>query len=306
MKSNRWIILLGALLLLFIIAYALNKAGLFQYLFAGSGGQGTSDEAVTLSAIVLLGLALVVVLMAVLVIVYKALDLTSKDQALGLPEGSIRALIAFSLVLIFVCLGAFLYHNVNNIDLGGSSGKLTKITQDQLNELQKQFIVAYEPVRDEKTGTQLKDGDKLLYNATYFGKRSKEADDFAKQIFTTLATVFVSVISFYFGTSVMISATKAARDGGSATVRASAPAINNLNPKNLHAGSPDTVLKIAGDGLSSVSKVKFDGVEVKPTNVTNQEVTVTIPAAILASPKTVKVTVANENGESSALDMVVS
>src|SRR4029077_1940884 len=61
------------------------------------------------------------------------------------------------------------------------------------------------------------DTTKPLYSATYYTKRSKDADDFAKQIFTTLATVFVSVISFYFGSSATSSGVgagaKAMRDG---------------------------------------------------------------------------------------------
>jgi hypothetical protein len=73
-------------------------------------GFPTGDEtSLSLSAVVLVGFASVVVLMAALVIVYQVLGLADLKQALGLPEGSVRALIAFTLVLVFVCLAAFLY-----------------------------------------------------------------------------------------------------------------------------------------------------------------------------------------------------
>src|SRR5258708_1570697 len=75
---------------------------------------GNTEEAMALSAVVLTGLFLIVVLMAVLVIVYQVLGLSDSQQALALPEGSIRALLALSLVLVFVCLAGFLYNEVNS------------------------------------------------------------------------------------------------------------------------------------------------------------------------------------------------
>jgi hypothetical protein len=299
MKSKRWIVLVVAVALLFIAVVALHYAGLFSYLFNSS----RADEAIALSAVVLVGLALVVVLMAALVIVYWVLEVANKDQALALPEGSVRALIAFSLVLIFVCLGAFLYNNVNSE--ASVTGKLNKISEAQLSELQKQFTVAAEPARDNN-GAQLTDAGGKLYNVTYFGRHSKEGDDFAKQIFTTLATVFVSVISFYFGSSSAVSAAKAARDAGTAGQKATPPSIAKLAPDNLPAGSPPTPLKITGDGLGSVTKVKFGSVEVKPDNAADKLVNVIVPAAVLAQAGTVKVSVVGDNGESSPLDFTVA
>jgi hypothetical protein len=52
-------------------------------------------------------------------------------QALALPEGSVRALLAFSLVLVFVCLAAFLYNNVSSVEVS-SATKATKITGQEL------------------------------------------------------------------------------------------------------------------------------------------------------------------------------
>jgi hypothetical protein len=133
----------------------------------------------------------------------------------------VRSLLAFSLVLIFVCLGAFLYNSVNSNPLT-PGGRSAHITESQLSELKTQFVVAYEPARNANGSVETDtDGKSPLYNATYFVKSNKDAEDFAKQIFTTLATVFVSVISFYFGSSTTSSAVgagvKAAGGGGSGT-----------------------------------------------------------------------------------------
>ncbi|MFZ0769994.1 MAG: hypothetical protein WCA49_05885 [Candidatus Sulfotelmatobacter sp.] len=174
-----------------------------------------------LSQIVLVGLALTVVFMAILAILYSVMGVEDAKQALGLPEGSVRALLAFSLVLIFVCLAAFLFGEVNKNNQPVEGKTLTRVTEAQLADLKTNFVVASELAKDQ-TGKLLyeqvmgSDGktpaDDLkhpLYTATYYPKGNKDAEDFAKQIFTTLATVFVSVVSFYFGSSVTTSAAAA-------------------------------------------------------------------------------------------------
>jgi len=188
-----------------------------------------------LSQIVLVGLALTVVFMAILAIIYSVMGVEDPKQALGLPEGSVRALLAFSLVLIFVCLAAFLFGEVNKNNQLVEGKTLTRVTEAQLTDLKTNFVVASELAKDQTTGkllyeqvagsdgkTPVDDLKRPLYTATYYPKASKDAEDFAKQIFTTLATVFVSVVSFYFGSSVTASAAKALQgpDGKLASLQA--------------------------------------------------------------------------------------
>ncbi|HEY6767599.1 MAG TPA: hypothetical protein VI386_22820 [Candidatus Sulfotelmatobacter sp.] len=220
MKPNRYLLIVGIVLL------AAAGVGLYKLHIPELWSNVKSIEAISLSAVVLVGLALVIVLMSVLVIIYSVIGVADPKQALALPEGSVRALIAFSLVLIFVCLGAFLYNSVNNSALT-PGGRSAHVTEAQLSELKAQFVVAYEPARNANGSVETDaDGKSPLYNATYFIKPGKDAEDFAKQIFTTLATVFVSVISFYFGSSTTSSAVgagvKAASGGGGATTPATA------------------------------------------------------------------------------------
>lgn len=235
MKYNTWLLIASGVFLL--------VAGIAGYHAFPTG----NETSLTLSAVVLVGFTLIVMLMAVLVIVFRVLGLADWKQALALPEGSVRALIAFSLVLVFVCLAAFLYNSVNNVDLS-SGAKVSKISKEELDNLRTIFVVLAEPARDEQgapvyepkldgkgapqyelksddkgasvpdTTRPLFDKAKPLYNATYYARHSKDATDFAKQIFTTLATIFVSVISFYFGSSATASGVgvgaKAARESG--------------------------------------------------------------------------------------------
>ena len=181
-----------------------------------------SPHYIFLSHIVLGGLALTVVIMALLAIVYSVMGAEDPKQALGLPEGSVRALLAFSLVLIFVCLAAFLFGEVNKNNQPVEGKTLTGVTGAELTDLKTNFVVAselakdqtgkllYEQVASSEGKAPVDDLKHPLYTATYYPKANKDAEDFAKQIFTTLATVFVSVVSFYFGSSVTSSAAAAA------------------------------------------------------------------------------------------------
>src|SRR5438105_4531562 len=49
-----------------------------------------------------IGFVVILLCLAGLVIINRALQLTVADAALGLPKGSVRALLAFSLVVVFV------------------------------------------------------------------------------------------------------------------------------------------------------------------------------------------------------------
>lgn len=168
----------------------------------------SGSAATELSRIILIGLVLIVGLMAGLAIIFDYLGLATKDQPLGLPEGSIRSIIAFSMVLIFVSLAAFLYGGVSSGETSHAA-KLTGITPTDLNTYKENFIVVHQPAKKADGAPDIdSNGNILSYDATLFVRRNKESDDFAKQIFTTLGTLFVSVISFYFGSSVTTSGIK--------------------------------------------------------------------------------------------------
>ena len=185
-----------------IVTLATAAYGLYRFsIYAVEKG-----DALLLSLVVLVGLALIIALMAGLATVYSFLGVQNQAQPLALPEGSVRALIAFSLVLMFVCLATFLYQGTKDTKSGLElAGKVTRVTAAQVAELRKTFVVVEEPLLDAE-GKPVQDPGpppSNVYTANYYFNhaRSQQADDLAKQIFTTLATVFVSVVSFYFGSS---------------------------------------------------------------------------------------------------------
>lgn len=295
MKQQKLYLLVGSLVLLTAMLIAVYKAGFFSIFL--------KSEATMLGGVVLIGLALVVLLVAALAIIFAVLELASKDQPLALPEGSVRALIAFSLVLVFVLLGAFLYKSVTDL---GPCSTLTRITKAEIDELNKDYVVFSVPAKNAD-GTPAKDDKQNpLYDVKYYVKHNKDADDFAKQIFTTLATVFVSVISFYFGSSAATSGAGAIAkaiggDGG----KKAAPSIVRLDPDTIAGDSPPAALKIIGERLGTVTKVRFGTDEAKPDNVADKLVLVKVPPQILAAKGIVKVSVVGDNGESSTLDLTI-
>lgn len=108
-------------------------------------GQISTYSTLITLAFALVGIGGITILLIGLAIVLAVVKLSDHPYALGLPQGSIRAVLALSLVVIFICTSIYL---VGLMDL-------------------------------EQAG--------------------EARVDLAKQIFTTVATVLVTVIGFYFG-----------------------------------------------------------------------------------------------------------
>jgi len=85
-----------------------------------------------------------------------------------------------------------------------------------------------------------------------------------------------------------------------------APIIDKLSPATIPSGSQPTELKIAGDRLGKVTTVKFDDSVHPHGAVTQTEITVPLTAADLAAPKTIKVSVVGENGESPTKELRIT
>jgi len=136
-----FLIILSVLFLGFVLIVAFARKSL-------------SDE-VAVPLLLVGGIGIFLCAISAVTAVFWRLDLSSKNFALGLPDGSVRAVIALSLILLFAIMSVFLYLNIN-----------------------------------KNTG----------------------ATDLAKQLITTLATLVVSLASFYFGANTVASAHKGDTD----------------------------------------------------------------------------------------------
>jgi hypothetical protein len=168
-----------------------------------------------------------------------ALDLSDRTQALGLPDGSIRAVIALGLIVLFAVISIFLYTSISNPQ---PLAKVPGLSAEQVTFLKKQVPgeVITVPRANENT-----------VDAYYHDSRSVAGDDFAKQLLVLLGTLVTSVSSFYFGSKVAAGSNVPATLG-----KASPPKLRNVSPTTL----PRDVLvslTISGDNLDLIKEAKL-------------------------------------------------
>lgn len=212
------------------------------------------------------GVIALILLLTIVAMIFSILGLTNKDQAMGLPEGSIRAVIALSLIVLFAVLSVFLYKSVAE---GGPV-----YTIESLSDTERvQFIRDHTTARDiqsvlvkDKDGQPLKNPDgspKNLYTVSYHSSNSA-SDDFAKQLLVLLGTLMTAITSFYLGAGTATSAAAAGQAGA-----APKPTISGINPNIYAIASGPLHLEIMGANLNTITtaKVVRAGVQVVATNV---------------------------------------
>lgn len=216
---------------LFALLFALFS---YVYLFKGA-------PEIVLSGLLVIGVIALLVALAFTAVVFKSLGLANPNGVLGLPEGSMRAVIALSLILIFIMSSIFLYWQVNH-NASGEIFTSTDITQEELNGFPKEQIVSINRyvTNDNKTYFTVK----RLVN-----RSSDTSEDIAKQIITTVSTLVVAVAGFYFGTRAV-----AVAKGGAPGI--SEPVIHDIDPKT---GNQDGEIKfrISGKNFDLVRDVKL-------------------------------------------------
>jgi hypothetical protein len=155
-----------------------------------------------LEGVVLLvaGFVTVALLLYLGTLILRALDMGAPGEALGMPEGSIRALIAMSLILIFAIIGIQVF-------AAGSAGTelvSTGLTQAQIDALRADGAIVIsqtllQPVPAPPAAP--------LYDVTTRTVMTQEAHDFGLQLMTTVSTLVVAVAGFYFGSRSVSQAT---------------------------------------------------------------------------------------------------
>lgn len=77
---------------------------------------GTSHPEIIIGMVIVLGVSALVFLLYVLAVGFNTLKLADPKQALGLPVGSIRAMIALMLILIWVILSVYIFSGTLPLD----------------------------------------------------------------------------------------------------------------------------------------------------------------------------------------------
>lgn len=207
-----WIglILAGAILLIVFAANQLNS------------GEASRPE-VLLPLIVITGVVALMATLAIAAALFGLFDLSDKSQALGLPAGSIQAVIALSLILIFAVVA--LYASSSS---GAERFTSTGLTPAEFQAIPPSQIVA-STVKNEEG------------QVTYEVVRSIEdptKKDLNIQLLATVSTLVVAVAGFYFGS-------KSVQEGNKAVIDAAAPNRSlTVTPASPHTKQTAEPLKI--------------------------------------------------------------
>jgi uncharacterized membrane protein len=112
-RSRRFTISAWLIVGVFLAAFLLVAAAL-------EFGRGqNSHDTIVVPLLLIAGVLILVDAVATLVVIFMRHGLANRDYALALPDGSIRAIIALALIVMFAVLAVYLYANANtgNADL---------------------------------------------------------------------------------------------------------------------------------------------------------------------------------------------
>ncbi len=194
------------------------------------------------------GLVVLAVSLAGLLIIARALGVATPKAALGLPSGSVRALLAFSLVVVFVVIASWSLDGHGDVPAPARTlaGPLAQADVDKQMAILRADLPAsrfiLNTVPDGKDTFDIKVVD-IGSQQQYF--------DLQKQVLTIVATLLVSIVSFYFGG-------KSATDASSAA----ADSLNKLNQAltgpapgraSTTSAGPDPAKAVSYDGLTALN-----------------------------------------------------
>lgn len=206
-----------------------------------------------LPLVVIFGVVILLIVIALVTFSFSQLNLASREQALGLPDGSVRAIIALMLLVLFSIVAIFLY---NSVAASGTLQSVPNVTAPQLEIMRKQVIVVL----------TLADAGKETAGpfTVYFRNSNPAGEDIARQLITLLGTLVTAMASFYFGANAVSSAHEAGvragvigGGGGGGGGPPPAPSITGATPPSLKRGSEAQPVKVAGSNLGSVKSVTF-------------------------------------------------
>lgn len=137
---------------------------------------------------------------------YHRATLTTPEHALGLPPGSVRALIAVSFIIMFLITAVFLQIRSGVSDRGVLEG----VTPEEFAVLQaNDGIVVLDATLDEGGTTR----------TVEIGIRPTENEtQFADRMFSTVSTIVVALTAFYFGNRSVVTARQVLGGGASITI----------------------------------------------------------------------------------------
>lgn len=186
--------------------------------------------------------------MTLVAIVFRWLGLHGKDEAFGLPPGSIRTLLAVGVMVLFTVFGLNFSASPNGPKPSGQAFAVVAAAAapaERASEVErylKRNIVAVEvPATSASAPAQLQ-----LHWLE--GAVSADVADMRKQVVTALITLLTSVVSFYFGSRSAEGARGAGAGSGAPSdlPEVTRSHIESLRKRLAEAGARHARLKTAG------------------------------------------------------------
>jgi hypothetical protein len=304
LKKYGGAILTGVAALVVVIALAGVFWLLMNLVNAGNG---------SLPLIAIGGVVVLIFMLTAVAMMFSILGLANKDQAMGLPEGSIRAVIALSLIVLFAILSVFLYQGVStsgalNTIANLSDTERAQFMRDHTGARDIQSVVVKDKdgqplVIKDKDGQPIRNADgtpRSFYDVSYRSANTT-SDDFAKQLLVLLGTLMTAITSFYLGAG---TATSAASAGQTAASANPPPTLSGIKPTSHSIATDGLVihLEIMGNDLNIITHAKIvgAGVQIIGTNAASNASLVTCNIDVSnATPGTWDVVV-DDGGKKSA------
>ena len=269
-------------LLGFLLAIVLFWAALNVIVFLGDG---VLAQEFSLPMLMIDGAVIMIGVLGFAAIVFSTFNLHDRSQALALPEGSIRAVIAVMLIVMFAILAIYLFTAIQ----GGSVRMINHVSSPVLEglaknpdiqilstEMEQQVVSAQGP---SETGTKKlpplssdaseKDANHQsayvnrtrdnptqtpFYTVVISEKTSEASSDLAKQLVVLLGTLVTSISSFYFGSRAVASKN---RDPDEPVAIPSDVAVRLLSifPPSRASDGETSEHSIQGTGLETVKSI---------------------------------------------------
>jgi hypothetical protein len=140
---------------------------------------------------IVLGSVAFILAISAVVVIFQRLALQDTRQALALPEGSVRALIALILLIVFVIFANIIYGQMQR-DVSYQSVSFSGLTSNQVADLPGP-VITQSPIQESAEGGPYFEG---AYSQR---SSSAEAKALGQQIIASLMTLVSAIAAFYFG-----------------------------------------------------------------------------------------------------------
>lgn len=183
--------------------------------------------AVGLPLMAIFGILILFGAMALTATLFRRLGLSDRSEPLALPPGSVRAVIALALVVLFAIISVMLFQVLSQPYVIKSISAQAK---DELLQQSANRMIAVLPAACAASGVE---GG--CFDVHLARPHGEESTDIAKQLLVLIGTLMTSLVSFYFAARTA-SAAPAAPDAAAAA--AAAPAAPAPGPAPGPAAAP--------------------------------------------------------------------